>query len=96
MFSTKMLVVLAMRFSETWIVTASMLNQAEDMIKEVPTRSPLLRNGGGQAIESTQDVSMFLVCPENEVTSPGFLTSFIAFLRSSRLRSIVARLPTEQ
>jgi hypothetical protein len=25
-----------------------------DMIKEVPTRSPLLRNGGGQAIESTQ------------------------------------------
>jgi hypothetical protein len=60
-----------MRFSETWIVTASMLNQAEDMIKEVPTRSPLLRNGGGQAIESTQDVSICFVCPKNDVTVTG-------------------------
>jgi hypothetical protein len=40
-----MVVLRLLRFSETWIVTASMLNQAEDMIKEVPTRSPLLRNG---------------------------------------------------
>lgn len=70
MFSTKMLVVLVMslRFSETWIVTASILNQAEgmeplasaqeDIIKEVPKRKQLLRNRGDtHPIESTQDVS---------------------------------------
>jgi hypothetical protein len=72
MFSTKMLVVLAMslRFSETWIVTASILSQAEameplvsaqeDIIKEIPPkRKQLLRNRGDTPIESTQDVSNF-------------------------------------